>query len=103
MYAYCIDSGAADLFDMPNTSDEIHAMMKSGLGQQKGLLAGLRSLKSRRSSKNAYMLLLGTSGSGKSSTVSRRLDVGYIYVCNMKVISKLQRNFKQFFYFFCNS
>jgi signal recognition particle GTPase len=67
---------APQLVDIPKTRRKLNALLQeNGLESHPGLIAGLQSLRSGRSSKNAYILLLGLTGAGKSTTV-----------CNMKTV-----------------
>jgi hypothetical protein len=59
-----------DFINLPNTVDDISKMMNGEAGRHPGLLAALKSLKNKRSARNAYILILGLTGSGKSSAVS---------------------------------
>ena len=58
------------MIEVPSTIEEIIAMTKGININHKGLHASLKSLQAGRSPKNAYILVLGTSGAGKSASVS---------------------------------
>lgn len=60
------------LIDIPKNKGKINNMLVNSqeLKNHPGLMAALQSLRNKRSSKNAYILLLGMTGSGKSSAVS---------------------------------
>ncbi|CAL8123444.1 unnamed protein product [Orchesella dallaii] len=63
------------LVDIPDTVDAIVKMLNSGTyTDHPGLLAALKSMKAGRSSKNAYILLLGSTGAGKSSAINLLFD-----------------------------
>jgi predicted GTPase len=55
--------------NIPNTAQGISEMINNGNGFHLGLRAALKSMRVKRSPKNAYVLLLGSTGAGKSSTV----------------------------------
>jgi Tfp pilus assembly pilus retraction ATPase PilT len=55
---------------VPQTVDEVNEMVHEKLGRHPALMAALKSLENKRSSRNAYILVVGTTGSGKSSAVS---------------------------------
>ena len=57
------------MLEIPNTAEDISSLIEGKYGRHVGLLSALRSMKNKRSSKNAYILLLGMTGSGKSATV----------------------------------
>jgi hypothetical protein len=67
-YYYCV-SVVPPFVNVPSTIDEVSSMITGGYGRHPGLMAALKSLKNRRSSRNAYILMLGSTGSGKSSAV----------------------------------
>jgi len=60
------------------------------------LVAALRSLRNNRSPRNAYILMLGLTGSGKSSTVSvnstNSSDFNLISICLHDTGFQLQRS-----------
>lgn len=59
------------LIDIPNTLDEVIKMLSDkNHSEHPGLRGALKSLRHKRSGKNAYILLLGATGAGKSSAVS---------------------------------
>lgn len=68
------------LIDIPNTLDEVIKMLSNkAYSKHPGLQGAFHSLKNRRSSRNAYILLLGATGAGKSSAVS--ISLANIYIC----------------------
>lgn len=72
-----------ELIDIPNSMDEVIKML--GSDQYKshpGLHAARKSYRNKRSSKNAYILLVGSTGAGKSSAVS----------CIYKLCKKKKKN-----------
>ncbi|ODN01554.1 GTP-binding protein A [Orchesella cincta] len=61
--------------NIPRTKGAItNLLFKEEMRNHPGLLAALQSLRNKRSSKNAYILLLGLTGSGKSSAVNLLFD-----------------------------
>ncbi|ODM91066.1 GTP-binding protein A [Orchesella cincta] len=63
------------LVDVPESVDEIIGMLRNGTyGRHPGLVAALNSMKGKRSGKNAYILLLGSTGAGKSSAINLLFD-----------------------------
>ncbi|CAL8139062.1 unnamed protein product [Orchesella dallaii] len=62
--------------NIPSDKDELIRLMKIvGFKHHPGLQASFQSYKNKRSSKNAYVLLLGISGSGKTSFINSLLGV----------------------------
>ncbi|ODM96910.1 Reticulocyte-binding protein 2 a, partial [Orchesella cincta] len=59
---------------IPDSLDEIVAQIRQHNYTHPGLLAAFSSLTHGRSSKNAYILLIGSSGSGKSSVINILLN-----------------------------
>jgi len=55
--------------ELPESIDALSGLINGQYKGHKGLEAALESAKHRRSPKNAYILVLGTTGSGKSSLV----------------------------------
>ncbi|CAL8121544.1 unnamed protein product [Orchesella dallaii] len=67
------------LVDIPNSVKEIKAMLHDPKYLDHiGLKAAIKSRRNKRSSKNAYILLLGTIGSGKTCTMNLLFDNPYI-------------------------
>ncbi|CAL8067910.1 unnamed protein product [Orchesella dallaii] len=63
------------LVDIPPTIKEILNMLGDPkYAKHEGLKASVKSWRKKRSQKNAYILLLGTTGSGKSSTINILFD-----------------------------
>lgn len=59
------------LISIPKSKPELLSLLSQDeLKNHPGVISALQSLKNKRSSRNAYILLLGTTGSGKSSAVS---------------------------------
>ncbi len=69
-YIICLDP---DLIHIPNSINDVITMMGSSAvyRNHSGLQIARTSFGNGRSLKNAYILLLGSSGAGKSTTVSR--------------------------------
>lgn len=85
------------LLNIPKSKGSINTLLfKDELKTHPGLMAALQSLRNKRSSKNAYILLLGLTGSGKSSAVSetKRNDQSVHFFCKFKL------NDHQHFYIF---
>jgi predicted GTPase len=57
------------MINIPSTIEGVSNMLQGEYGRHPGLLAAMSSLKNKRSSKNAYILTVGSTGSGKSSAV----------------------------------
>ncbi|CAL8121548.1 unnamed protein product [Orchesella dallaii] len=67
------------LVDVPHSVKAIKAMLQNPkYNQHIGLKVAIQSRKKKRSPKNAYILVLGTTGSGKSSTINLLFDNPYI-------------------------
>ncbi|ODM95788.1 putative ribosome biogenesis GTPase RsgA, partial [Orchesella cincta] len=60
--------------ELPNTLNEIVSQLRQRNYNHPGLLAAFSSLTHGRSSKNAYILLIGSSGAGKSSAINNLLN-----------------------------
>ncbi|CAL8139042.1 unnamed protein product [Orchesella dallaii] len=62
--------------NIPSDKDELIRLMKTaGFKHHPGLQSAFQSYKNGRSSRNAYVLLLGIAGSGKTSTINSLLGV----------------------------
>ncbi|CAL8138956.1 unnamed protein product [Orchesella dallaii] len=63
------------LVDIPESVDDVIKMLRNETySGHPGLIAALKSMKNRRSGKNAYILLLGSTGAGKSSAINLLFD-----------------------------
>ncbi|CAL8138952.1 unnamed protein product [Orchesella dallaii] len=63
------------LVDVPGSVGDVIKMLTNETNNgHPGLEAALKSMQNRRSGKNAYILLLGSVGAGKSSTINMLLD-----------------------------
>ncbi|CAL8147970.1 unnamed protein product [Orchesella dallaii] len=60
--------------EIPNTLDEVVSLLRQHNYNHSGLLAAFSSLTQGRSPKNAYILLIGSTGAGKSSAINNLLN-----------------------------
>ncbi|ODN01860.1 Reticulocyte-binding protein 2 a [Orchesella cincta] len=80
------------LVDIPDNVDTIIKMLNNKTyAEHPGLLAALKSMKSGRSSKNVYILLLGSTGAGKSSAVNNLL----LWIPNISKVSEKKKSSKR--------
>lgn len=69
------------MINIPSTIEEVSRMIQNSAEPHPGLLAAMNSLKVGRSSRNAYILTVGSTGSGKSSAVSSNFGYSTISSC----------------------